>query len=331
MKISDLDRELEKNNLAGFWTTRTPLHAPEAPFLWKWAPLYDGLMKAKESVGLDMAERRVIRLVHPHSPIRSASRTLQFTFSIVKPGEVARAHRHNMAAIRFVVQGKGACTTVEGERFPMEEGDLILTPNWSWHDHFNGSDQPIIWLDGLDGPLVQAFNILFFEPYDREAQPITRRDGESRQRFGFARGPAEGENEKGGIPFRYGWKESYEALQAVRAGETDPFDGALLRYINPATGGFTLPTMSCEVQLLRPGGETRSHRHTSTALYHVFKGRGRTRVGEGYLEWEKGDSFVIPLWQWHSHESDAQGEAVLFSINDRPIMESLGLYREEAR
>ena len=120
-------------------------------------------------------------------------------------------------------------------------------------------------------------------------------------------------------------------MQSVRADETDQFDGALLRYINPVAGGFTLPTMSCEIQLLKPGKETQAHRHTSTALYHVFRGRGRTRVGEGYLEWEKGDSFVIPLWQWHSHESDGREEAVLFSINDRPIMESLELYREEAR
>lgn len=331
MEISELDKELENNHLAGFWRTRTPLHTPEAPFLWKGTAVYDGLMKAKESVGLDMAERRVIRLVHPHSSSRSASRTLQFTFSVVNPGEVARAHRHNMAAIRFVVQGKEAYTTVEGERFPMEEGDLILTPNWAWHDHFNGSKEPIIWLDGLDGPLLQSFNVLFFELYGAEAQPITREDGESQRQLGFARSPASIENERKGVPFRYAWKETYEALQSMRETEADPFDGALLRYINPLAGRFTLPTMSCEIQLLWPGNRTRAHRHTSTALYHVFKGRGRTKVGEGYLEWEKGDSFVIPLWQWHNHECDAREEAVLFSINDRPIMESLALYQEEAR
>ena len=113
--------------------------------------------------------------------------------------------------------------------------------------------------------------------------------------------------------------------------DSDGYDGNLIRYMNPATGGFTLPTMSCELQLLKPGKITKSHRHTSTSLYHVFRGRGRTAVGEGYLEWAKGDSFVIPLWQWHHHENRAEEEAILFSINDRPVMEGLGLYREEKR
>jgi gentisate 1,2-dioxygenase len=87
--------------------------------------------------------------------------------------------------------------------------------------------------------------------------------------------------------------------------------------------------MSCEVQLITPNQITIMHRHTSTVIYHVFKGRGRTAVAEGYLEWKKGDSFVIPLWQWHSHENPFDEEAVLFSINDRPVMETLHLYTEE--
>ncbi len=108
------------------------------------------------------------------------------------------------------------------------------------------------------------------------------------------------------------------------------YDGTLLRYINPATGGYTYPTMSCEIQLFKAKEATQAHRHTSTALYHVFKGQGRTKVGEGFLEWKKGDSFVVPLWQWHAHENLGGDEAILFSMNDRPVMEALQLYREEA-
>lgn len=331
MKLSELDKKLQAKNMAGFWNTRVPVHEPEAPHIWKWQEVHDGLMTAKDSIGIEMAERRAIRLINPHSPVNSTSHTLQFTFSIVNPGEIATTHRHNMAALRFVVQGQGACTTVEGERFPMEEGDLILTPNWAWHDHFNGSDKPIIWLDGLDGPLIQSLNVLFFELYDRETQPLTRKDGESAHRLGFARAPGTTGKERAGLPFRYGWKGTYDALKTMGAADSDPYDGILLRFVNPATGGFTFPTMSCEVQLLQPGQKTNLHRHTSTALYHVFQGRGRTTVGEGYLEWAKGDSFVIPLWQWHGHESHSAEEAILFSINDRPIMEGLELYREEAR
>jgi len=112
--------------------------------------------------------------------------------------------------------------------------------------------------------------------------------------------------------------------------DRDPYDGILLRYVNPATGGYTYPTMSCEIQLFKTQEATKVHRHTSTSLYHCFKGHGRTKVGGEYLEWKKGDSFVIPLWQWHSHEHLGGDEAILFSLNDRPVMEALQLYREES-
>jgi gentisate 1,2-dioxygenase len=234
-----------------------------------------------------------------------------------------------MAAIRFVVQGKGAFTAVHGEKFPMEEGDLVLTPNWTWHEHHNESEDPIIWLDGLDGPLIQSLNVLFFEQSDRPEQPIVRATGESLSRLGFARAPQQDSTQLRGVPFRYAWQDTYKALKVMGRNDQDPYDGTLLRYINPATGGYTYPTMSCEIQLLKPNQITEMHRHTSTAIYHVFAGRGRTAVGESHLEWKKGDSFVIPLWQWHSHENAFDEEAILFSINDRPVMETLQLYREE--
>ncbi len=212
----------------------------------------------------------------------------------------------------------------------MEEGDLILTPNWTWHEHHNESQDPIIWLDGLDGPLIQSLNILFFEESETTEQPITRKTGESLSRLGFARAARKDETCLRGVPFRYSWKDTYAALKTMGEEDRDPYDGTLLRYINPATGGYTYPTMSCEVQLFKAKETTRAHRHTSTAIYHVFQGRGRTRVGEGYLEWKKGDTFVVPLWQWHRHENVANDEAVLFSLSDRPVIESLQLYREEA-
>lgn len=330
MKLEELDRQLEQNHLSGFWRTRVPSHTAEAPYLWKWETLLDGLLKASETVGIEQAERRAIRVINPHLGAQSTSHTLQVTFSIVNPGEVARAHRHNMAAVRFVVQGRGAYTAVAGERFYMEEGDLILTPNWTWHEHHNESQDPIIWLDGLDGPLIQSLNILFFEESETAEQPITRKTGESLSRLGFARAVRKDETCLRGVPFRYSWKDTYAALKAMGEEDRDPYDGTLLRYINPATGGYTYPTMSCEVQLFKAKETTRAHRHTSTAIYHVFQGRGRTRVGEGYLEWKKGDTFVVPLWQWHCHENVAHDEAVLFSLSDRPVIESLQLYREEA-
>lgn len=329
MNTATLDAELEKKNLSGYWNVRARAYEADAPYLWKWADLYDGLMQASEQVGFEFSERRSIRLVNPNVPGNSTSRNLQFSFSVVNPGEIARAHRHNLAAIRFVVQGKNAYTIVEGERFPMAPGDLILTPNWTWHDHINESDEPIIWLDGLDAPLIQAQNILFFEQYDKEIQALTRAQADSTKRFGFARRTSPVAAAQRGVPFRYDWKSTYDSLRSMPDADVDPFDGHLLRYVNPITSGYTLPTMSCEVQLITPGMATQMHRHTSSVLCFVFQGRGRTRIGEDVLDWQKGDCFVIPHWQWHAHENGNDEGVVLFSINDRPITEALQLYREE--
>jgi len=148
--------------------------------------------------------------------------------------------------------------------------------------------------------------------------------------MGFARPVKTEPGHSRGVPFRYAWKDTHAALRSMGDGDRDPYDGRLLRYINPVTGGYSYPTMSCEVQLFKGKESTKTHRHTSTAIYHVVRGRGRTRVGEGYLEWQQGDTFVVPLWQWHAHENLSNDEAVLFSINDRPIMDSLQLHREES-
>ena len=112
-------------------------------------------------------------------------------------------------------------------------------------------------------------------------------------------------------------------------GPGDPFDGILLRFVNPLTGGPTLPTLSCEMQMLRPGEKTKAHRHTSTAIYHVFEGKGFTVIGDTRYDWETGDTFVVPLWRWHHHGSSSRESAVLFVMNDRPVMDALGFYREE--
>jgi len=303
---ADFDRALAAQDLAGFWTARVPAHVPERPFLWRWDAVRAALLRAGREIGIEEAERRVIKLCHPQLRSGASSRTIQFNFSLVNGGERARAHRHSLGAVRFVVEGGGTWTTVDGARCDMAPGDLILTPPWTWHDHHNASAEPIVWLDGLDGPLVQALNAAFFEGYHAPAQPVAR--------------PAS--------PLRYAFAE---ALAALEDAPDDPCDGRLWRYPDRATGGELLATMACELSRLAPRQRTRCHRHTSVALYHVVDGRGRTRTGDEVLEWTKGDTFVLPMWTWHEHEAPDEGGALLFSMNDRPAMRALGWYREEMR
>jgi len=346
-----LDRDMAEKNLSGYWRLGLeglpsyPMTSVE-PYLWKWAGVHESLLRAGELISLEESERRVVRLVNPGLSGRpSTTHTLQISFQYVKPGENARAHRHTPAALRFVVQGNGAYTTVNGQQCVMEPGDLILTPKLSWHDHSNESNEPIVWLDGLDFPLVQALHQVMQERYRERRQPIEKsserrtgrgEDKETGRPVRLETGTAGADN-LGGVPradfFHYKWRDTERTVRALAQSATarDRFDGDLLEFRNPLTGGPTMTTIQCAVQLLSPGHETERHRHTSTVIYHVFRGKGATEIGERCFDWEQGDSFVVPLWYGHRHlNRSSSDDAILFSMSDAPVLRALDLYREEA-
>ena len=329
MELSDFNQWLTEKNMIGFWA-REPRVGGMKPYLWKWAEINQALELASDLVPMDKTGRRNIGLRNP-TVKGGLTNTITLGLQIIKPGEYAQCHRHVATAIRFVVKGSPkAFTVVEGERLPMEEGDLITTPNWTWHDHYNNSDESVIWLDGLDVRLLGYLNAQFSELFSQEQQVIEKPDGYSARRFGAAR-PSWLKNQHVIPPFRYVWKETYATLLALKQSEGDPFDGVRLEYKNPIDGGPTTLTFSCEVQLLRPKEKTRSHRHTTTNVYYVFCGEGITTIEGENLSWAKGDILTIPPWQWHGHQNPSNDDAILFSINDRPPVEALGLYREESR
>jgi gentisate 1,2-dioxygenase len=287
-------------------------------------------VRAGEVISLENSERRVVRLVNPglNQQQAFATHTIQISFQYVQPGENARAHRHTPAALRFVVQGNGAYTTVNGQQCIMEPGDLILTPKLTWHDHSNDSKEPMLWLDGLDFPLVQALHQVMQERYSERRQPIEKNSEEVMDRLGAAL--------RHGVAiadfFHYKWRDTEKALRDLTHSPTakDRFDGYLLEYRNPLTGGPTMTTIQCAMQLLPAKEETETHRHTSTVIYHAFRGRGATQIGEQRFDWEQGDSFVVPLWYPHRHVNRSPSDdAILFSMSDAPVLKALDLYREE--
>ena len=339
MSLEELNQELKQNNLMGYWTipnTSTGFREPEpgfGPFLWKWKDIRGALDKAAQFIRPEEAFRRFIAYQHPELKLGTAH-TLLMGAQMVRPGEFAPAHRHTMEAIRFVVEGKGAATVVEGEPLPMEVGDLITTPNWAWHDHTNSGDAPIVWLDGANGPMIHYYQIGFANPFHQRQQAVTRPVGWSQRSYAALRPqPVAGKSAAANSrpPYRYSWKESEAALKGMAELPGDPYDGLLMRFVDPLTGGSTLPTMSCELQLLRPGEKGRQHRHTYSVVCHAFRGSGTTWIGDQRFDWEQGDSFVVPLWNWHAHENTSREAAILFSINDRPAIEALGFFREETR
>lgn len=333
--VASLDRDMARKNLSGYWRLGMeglpphPMTAVE-PCLWTWVDVHESLVRAGEVISLENSERRVVRLVNPGLDQKHAfaTHTLQISFQYVKPGENARAHRHTPAALRFVIQGNGAYTTVNGQQCVMEPGDLILTPKLTWHDHSNDSNEPMIWLDGLDFPLITALHQVMQERYSERRQPIEKSSEEVTKNLGAAL--------RHGIPvndfFHYKWRDTERALYELTKSPANKnrFDGYLLEYRNPLTGGPTMTTIQCAVQLLPPADETEAHRHTSTVIYHVFRGQGATRIGEQVFDWQQGDSFVVPLWYDHRHINRSSSEdAILFSMSDAPVVKALDLYREE--
>ena len=335
--VALLDRDMARKNLSGYWRLGMEGLPPDPmtsvePCLWKWADVRESLVRAGELISLENSERRVARLVNPGLDQKYAfsSHTIQISFQYVKPGENARAHRHTPAALRFVVEGNGAYTTVNGQQCVMEPGDLILTPKLTWHDHSNDSSEPMLWLDGLDFPLVQALHQVMQERYSERRQPIEKSSEEVMNKLD--------RSIRHGLPladfFHYKWRDTEPALRALTnsAAARNRFDGYLLEFRNPLTGGPTMTTIQCAIQLLPAKDETEAHRHTSTVIYHAFRGEGTTEIGEQRFDWAQGDSFVVPLWYKHRHlNRSSSNDAILFSMSDAPALKALDLYREEER
>ena len=336
--MSDLhafEQELQGKNFKGYWQNmqgdvyREPVPSYE-PCLWKGKDLFAAMQKAGEVVGLDLSFRRVLQLWNP-SLKNGTSRTLVLNLQMLKSGEEALSHRHMAGAVRFVLRGHGARLIVEGESFEIGAGDFATTPNWTWHDHENNSGNTMLWLDGLDAPLVRLLETDFHEPDPRKKQPVTKPDGYAACSLGALRPSWVRSNSIQPPAFAYKWEDTEKALSKMGEQPGDPYDGIVLEYANPLTGGPTLPTMSCQIQMLRAGEKTKTHRHTSSTIYHVYRGSGSTMIGDKRYDWEGGDSFVIPLWYYHRHENASKDPAVLFVMSDKPLMDAIGHYREDAK
>jgi gentisate 1,2-dioxygenase len=287
-------------------------------------------MEAGQLISAQEAERRVLVLENPALPGSSSiTRTLYAGLQLILPGEIAPSHRHTQSALRFVVEGSGAYTAVDGERTTMHPGDFIITPSWTFHDHGNLGDSPVVWLDGLDIPMVAFFDAGFAERYPEASQPVLRPEGDALARYGSNLLPVDYTPRSGATPiFSYPYERSREALEKLRRHDAPhACHGIKLQYVNPATGGYPMATIAAYLQLLPAQFRGRAYRSTDGTVYSVVEGRGRTRVGDQVFEWGPRDVFVVPSWNRVLHEADA--DAVLFSFSDRPVQKALGLFREE--
>jgi gentisate 1,2-dioxygenase len=330
-KRADFYAQISKQAMAPLWESLHSL-VPETPqpliqpYCWD----YDGivrsqLMEAGALITAQEAIRRVLILENPGLPGQaSITQSLYAGLQLILPGEVAPAHRHSQSALRFIVEGSGAYTAVAGERTIMQPGDFVLTPSWTWHDHGNDSDSPMVWLDGLDIPLVR-----FLENGGADRQDVARPTGDSLARYGGNLLPVDWKPDTLNSPiFNYPYARTRESIATLAAnGDPDPCHGHKLRYVNPSSGGSPMPTIGAFIQHLPSGFSTMRYRSSDSTVFCVVEGSGRSRIGDASFDWKPRDIFVVPSWSWVSHV--ASEDVVLFSYSDRPVQQVLGLWREE--
>jgi len=334
LELEEFYSRLPSKRLAPLWTVLSSLITPtpqprSQPAIWKYDQVRPLVMESGNLITAQQAERRVLILENPGMPGESRiTETLYAGLQLILPGEIAPAHRHVQSALRFIVEGSGAYTSVDGEKTIMEEGDFVITPSWTWHDHGNESNQPMVWLDGLDIPLVSHLDASFFDKYPNEVFPQTRPVGDALARYGSGLLPAGFKGESLTSPvFNYSYARTKESLEATR--KTDQWDachGLKFLYINPVTGDYAMPTMAASMQLLPSGFESEIYRSTDSTVFSVAEGSGQSTIGRSALAWEKRDTFVVPSWIPVQHYADA--DSYLFSFSDRPVQEKLGLWRE---
>ena len=321
-------------NLAPLWENLHRMVTPEprpaaVPAIWRYGEVRPHLMESGGLITAHEATRRVLMLMNPGlGGEASITGSLFAGLQLIMPGEIAPAHRHSQSALRFIIEGHGAYTAVDGERTAMQPGDFVITPSWTWHDHGNETEEPMVWLDGLDIQIVKLLGASFAEGYPDETPPGSRPEGDSSARFGHNLLPVDWKPDVKTSPvFNYPYVRTREALDALAGnGAPDPYHGHKLRYVNPASGEFAMPTIATFVQLLPAGFDSQPYRSTDGTVFVIVEGSGETRIGDQVFAWEPHDIFVVPSWSQHTHRADT--EAVLFSFSDRVVQEKLGLWRE---
>jgi gentisate 1,2-dioxygenase len=286
-------------------------HLRGKPHIWKWANTEKLLEQSGDAIEESFTARRSLIFANPGLD-RFTTHTMNVGVQMIKPGELAWAHRHTISAMRFVIEGHpDLYTVVDGAKCTMETSDLVLTPNWQWHDHHNQSGGRAIWLDVLDGPLVGALNQGIFENFGEDQQTVR--------------------NDLAPTQLCYAWKDMQAALERLVDDDISPFEGHAVAYSNPETGGPVLRTLEPSIQRLPAGFQGSARRQSSSAVYFVIEGEGRTEVEGQTIKWGARDCFALPAWATHAHFNDAaDADALIFRVTDRPALEALGLYRENA-
>ncbi|RZJ72766.1 cupin domain-containing protein [Flavobacterium sp.] len=330
-------KELETLGAGALWTVANDIEPWEprsssVPMLWKYENLRELVLRSADLVTPEKAGRRVVYLVNEKRKDVSAAVGWLYTgIQVTRPGESTSAHRHKASALRFIMEGNGGYTVVDGNKVTFEVNDFVITPNSAWHEHgCDENGQTCIWQDGLDIPLVNALEANDYAVFDGKQPLRTETNFLPISYSGAGLLPTNHDWQKPYSPlFKYAWKDVYPTLIEVSKVTQDcPFDGIIMQYSNPLTGGHVMQTMGASMQLLRPKFKGKAHKHTGSFVYQCAKGQGYTIVNGQRFDWKERDIFCVPSWAWHEHVNLSEtDDACLFSFNDLPVIEGLGLYQ----
>jgi len=322
-------------HLAPLWrvlhglVSETPKHTVQ-PALWAYLEVRPYLMEACGLISTEESERRVLVLENPGLPGQSRiTQSLFCGLQIILPGEVAPAHRHVASALRFIVEGSDAYTAIEGERTLMKRGDFVITPSWTWHDHGNESDAPMVWIDGLDMHIVNLMAASFRENYPERAHPSNRPVGTATALTGRAMLPAGYSHRSQTSPlFSYPYDLARDSLYRLsRLEDPDPCDAYKMFYINPLTGGSAMPTLTTAMQLVPQGFATAPYQSTAATVFAIVEGKGSVTIAGNARAFAPQDIFIVPSWVPFTIAADE--ESLIFSYSDRVVQEKLDFFREE--
>jgi len=307
--LDGLEQAAAERNLTPGWINRpTPLlwKEPRTAFVpnqWIWKDVKAGLDSAARLIGTELAERRNLVMRNPILGNDFATlRTLVCAYQTILPGEVARSHRHASHAFRAILDSQGAWSIVDGEKHPMETGDIVLTPGWSWHGHGHDGDQQAYWFDGLDVPLTHLLEPMFFEEHPDGLEPVKAVTPDS--------------------PFRFTWKATQQALDEARPDNEGHFGRRIILDTN------TMPTIGIHMQRWESGFRSRPYRCSANQIFVVMKGKGSSRIGDKTFDWSFGDTFTAPAWLPVEHRADA--DCVLVSMTDEALQRWGRMWRFEA-
>lgn len=305
--LEQLYADFANLNMEGGWHRRFPALWPEPrrnflPHVWHYAQVKPILDRAGQLVDTTQAERRNLTMFNPvEGNIYSTVRTIVAAYQMIRPGEVARSHRHTPNALRLILEGRGTYTVVDGTQVEMRPGDVLLTPSMAWHSHANGGAEDCYWMDFLDVPLVHLLEPMFYEPHPEgiEANPTSVESA----------------------PIAFRWEDTCAQLDAQQARV-----GAQ-QAVSVKLGPAQLASIALSMHRIPAGAATELQRTTANSVFAVVRGSGRSEIDGESHAWGFGDTIAVPAWRPFRHLADES--AVILEVSDAPVLEAFGWLKQQ--